>query len=175
MNTALRRKKIAETLTNSEQPVSASKLAEMYSVSRQIIVSDVAILRVSGYEISATPRGYIMESRQPEKSFGYKGLLACKHTTNEQLLEELYTIVDFGGYVIDVIVDHDQYGQLSGKLNISSRYEADLFLEKAEKDTGKPLSTITGGVHLHTIGCPDKEVFELIKNALLSKGIAMKE
>ena len=80
---------------------------------------------------------------------GYEGLLACKHITNEKLLEELYTIVDFGGFVIDVIIDHEHYGQLSGKLSISSRYEADLFMEKAKKDTGRPLSLLIGGVHLH--------------------------
>lgn len=174
MDTATRRSKIIELLNNSDHPISASSLAEKLSVSRQVIVGDVAILRASGHEITATPRGYVSGEENSEKHFPYEGLLACKHITNEKLLEELYTIVDFGGFVIDVIIDHEHYGQLSGKLSISSRYEADLFMEKAKKDTGRPLSLLTGGVHLHTIGCPDREVFKLIKNALLEKGIIIK-
>ena len=52
-----RRKLIRQTLT-SQQPTSATTLAEMCSVSRQVIVGDIALLRAAGLEIVATPRGY---------------------------------------------------------------------------------------------------------------------
>ena len=41
-------------------PVSAAALARRFSVSRQIIVGDIALLRASGADISATPRGYVI-------------------------------------------------------------------------------------------------------------------
>ena len=51
-----RRRAIAKTLT-AEHPVSATALAGQFSVSRQIIVGDIALLRAAGLDIVATPRG----------------------------------------------------------------------------------------------------------------------
>ena len=42
-----RREKIIEEIKKSNKPISASKLATMLGVSRQIIVGDVALLRAS--------------------------------------------------------------------------------------------------------------------------------
>lgn len=50
-----RREKIIEEIKKSNKPISASKLATMLGVSRQIIVGDVALLRASGFCIAATP------------------------------------------------------------------------------------------------------------------------
>ena len=55
-----RRNRILETLSVAARPVSAASLAADYSVSRQIIVGDIALLRAGGYEIAATPRGYMI-------------------------------------------------------------------------------------------------------------------
>ena len=43
-----RRQAILDTLRRSGGPVSASALAEQFSVSRQIIVGDIALLRAAG-------------------------------------------------------------------------------------------------------------------------------
>ena len=59
MHSDERRKAIADVLHAADAPVSASALAEKFSVSRQIIVGDIALLRSSGEEILATPRGTI--------------------------------------------------------------------------------------------------------------------
>ncbi len=40
-----RRKEILHTLANEEKPVSASKFASRFQVSRQIIVGDIALLK----------------------------------------------------------------------------------------------------------------------------------
>ncbi len=40
-----RRKQIMQTLANTEKPVSASKFAKTFGVSRQIIVGDIALLQ----------------------------------------------------------------------------------------------------------------------------------
>ena len=44
-------------LRTAEYPVSAASLASGLSVSRQIIVGDIALLRAAGEKITATPRG----------------------------------------------------------------------------------------------------------------------
>lgn len=49
--------KITETLNRADKPVSASTLAKKLPVSRQIIVSDAALLRAGGTEIEAPPPG----------------------------------------------------------------------------------------------------------------------
>ena len=58
MNAAQRRESILEKLSAAKAPVSASALAGQLGVSRQIVVGDVALLRASGAQIDATPRGY---------------------------------------------------------------------------------------------------------------------
>lgn len=52
-----RRQAVAQALEEAVEPVSAAALAERFSVSRQIIVGDVALLRAGGTDILATPRG----------------------------------------------------------------------------------------------------------------------
>ncbi|MEG0829238.1 MAG: transcription repressor NadR [Anaerovoracaceae bacterium] len=172
MDTGKRRDELLKILKQKESAISASTLAQQLSVSRQIIVGDVAILRAAGAEISATPRGYVYR-QNTALDFPFEGLIACKHST-AQLAEELYTIVDFGGVVIDVTIDHLIYGQLSGTLNIRSRHDVDLFTEKVTaEENAKPLSFLTGGIHLHRIGCQNKGDFQLIKAALSEKNIML--
>lgn len=160
-----RKAKIIEEIQKSQKPVSASSLAKKLGVSRQIIVGDVALIRAGGTHIIATPRGYLLDNQQLQKTY----TIAVKHT-QEQLGDELYTIVDLGGSVIDVIVEHAIYGQLTGKLHLSSRYDVDQFLKKIKNDEAKPLSQLTDGLHLHTIQCQDEETYHRIMNALNEKG-----
>ncbi|WP_324822490.1 transcription repressor NadR [Sinanaerobacter sp. ZZT-01] len=173
MQTKTRRDQIIAALQESETPISATTLASQFNVSRQVIVGDIAILRASGNNIASTPRGYLYHSDNNDKMpFEYVGVIACKHTFS-QLIEELYTVVDYGGSLIDVTIEHAIYGQISGALAIHSRYDADLFATKVQSGEGKPLSDLTEGIHLHRIGCKDVSTFLRIENALLKKGIAL--
>lgn len=170
MNT--RCKRILEVLQQADGPVTASSLAKELDVSRQIIVNDVAILRASGESILATSRGYILREEEGEQAFPYVGTIVSKHTP-EQLADELYVVVDYGGTVIDISIDHAIYGELSGKLDLSSRYDVNVFLKRVEEEVGAaPLSTLTGGAHFHRIGCKDKAMFEMIREELVEKGLA---
>lgn len=174
MDAGSRRDSIEEILSASKIPISASSLAERFGVSRQIIVGDIALLRASGAPVVATPRGYIIEqSVSPVPSDDYT--LACCHDQGDMLLDELYTIVDNGATVIDVIVEHPVYGQLTGLLQISSRYDADRFIEALAEGNAAPLSQITDGIHLHTIRCADPARVEYIKKKLYEKGILVSE
>lgn len=167
MNAAQRREKILKRLTGASQPVSASVLAGELGVSRQIVVGDVALLRAAGAHIDATPRGYQI---QPPPQ-GYTGILACAHRTEAEMRAELYTVVDQGGVVVDVAVENPLYGELRGNLNLASRYDVDNFLAQAAAAPEGLLSRMTGGVHLHTLRCPDEATFRRIADALAKQGI----
>lgn len=165
-----RKEKIIEEIKKSDKPVSASTLAKKLGVSRQIIVGDVALIRASGTNIIATPRGYILDSKQQNQTY----TIAVNHS-QEQMADELYTIVDLGGCAIDVIVDHPVYGQLTGKLHLSSRYDVDQFIKKVNNNQAKPLSQLTDGLHLHTIQCPNEDTYQRIVSALDKKGYLFKK
>ncbi|MDD4199966.1 MAG: transcription repressor NadR [Eubacteriales bacterium] len=165
--------KILKILVDAKDPTTASSLAEKMGVSRQVIVGDIALLRAAGHEITATYRGYILHEDSGEPSFLYVGILACRHNL-EQMQDELYTIVDYGGTVIDVAIEHAVYGEISGALNLSSRFDVDQFIWKVEEDDNStPISSLTGGIHIHHIGCKSKEIFDRIKEALIEKQIAL--
>lgn len=172
MNAGIRREKIVQRLEKAEGPVSATALAKELGVSRQIIVGDIALLRAAEHAITATPRGYVLERQESER--GKRFTIACRHD-KDQLRTELYTIVDYGGGVLDVIVEHPIYGQLAGKLQVFSRYDADQFCEKLDNHQAPPLCDLTGGIHLHTILCPDEETFHRIEQQLHNQGILVKK
>ena len=167
MNAAQRRESILEKLSAAKAPVSASALAGQLGVSRQIVVGDVALLRAGGAQIDATPRGYQLHPAEK----GFTGILACVHSTEDEMRTELYTVVDQGGVVVDVTVENSLYGELCGNLNIASRYDVDNFIRQAKDTPECLLSRMTGGVHLHTLHCPDAGTFQRIKKALGEKGI----
>lgn len=159
MNAEIRRNKILSILSGVSDPISATVLAQKLNVSRQVIVNDVAILRASGSELIATPRGYILQGRET----GIIHQIACIHDAGG-MRDELNAIVDQGCKVIDVVVEHPVYGQLAGTLQLSNRNDVKEFVERSEE--AQLLSYLTGGVHLHTILCPTEEAFERVKQEL---------
>ena len=169
-NAAVRRAAIAAILEEAEAPVSAATLARRFSVSRQIIVGDVALLRAGGAGILATPRGYL--GGQGNRG-GIIRKLACIHAP-EDMERELTAIVDAGGEVLDVVVEHPVYGQLTGELHIRSRCDVTDFLHRVEEGAAKPLSGLTGGVHLHTVRCSDGETACRVEEALRQEGFLYK-
>ncbi|KAF5047825.1 3H domain protein [anaerobic digester metagenome] len=174
LGAASRRSAVSQLLEQTTEPVSASALADKFRVSRQIIVGDIALLRASGAPVVATPRGYLME-RAAEDSTAQDYTVACRHENVEQLLQELYIVVDQGATVRDVIVEHPIYGQLTGQLQISSRFEADRFIKALTTSEASPLSQLTAGIHLHTLRCPDRACYERVAAALKSAGILVSE
>ena len=167
MNAAQRRECILEKLSGADAPVSASTLAAEMGVSRQIVVGDVALLRAGGTQIDATPRGYQLHPAEK----GYTAILACVHSTEDGMRRELYTVVDQGGTVVDVAVENSLYGEIRANLNLASRYDVDNFIRQAQTAPESLLSRMTGGVHLHTLRCPDQESFVRIRAALDEQGL----
>ena len=163
-----RRKQIMQTLANTEKPVSASKFAKTFGVSRQIIVGDIALLRAAGKSIVATVRGYILETE--ETNTGHISKIAVQHG-KDQTEEELRLIVENGGEIIDVIVEHPLYGELTGTLHIKTPQDIDSFMRRYQKSNASLLSELTGGIHLHTIRYPEKYMLKTIKQKLAEAGI----
>lgn len=158
-----RRSALMDILRASVGPVSATALAEHLGVSRQIIVGDVALLRAGGEDIAATPRGYICT----RETCALRRTVACSHSA-EQTGDELRIFVDNGCTVVDVIVEHPVYGQLVGALDLRSRYDVEEFLRRSAG--AAPLSSLTEGLHLHTLLCPDDAALARVKNQLREKG-----
>lgn len=171
MTAAERRNKLKEMLMSENQAVSASKLASRFSVSRQVIVGDIALLRTAGLEIDSTPRGYVIHKEQT----GIIHQVACCHSGEEQMVDELNLMVDYGCKVIDVIVDHPIYGRLTGALYVESRYDVQLFANKVNECDALPLSSLTDGVHVHTLSCTSEEGYEQLVNELKKRGYLISE
>lgn len=163
MNADERRKQILYTLKQSDMPITGSKLANIFKVSRQIIVGDITVLRASGYDIYATPRGYLLPHDYMKKE--QLATIACQHN-DDNLKTELEIIIDNGGKVRDVIVEHPLYGEIRVNLFINSRRDIQLFLEKKAKTNASALMSITNGLHYHTIEIPNIETLTLIKDEL---------
>lgn len=168
MEAASRRQAILDRLRMADRPVSASALAAGLNVSRQIIVGDIALLRAGGAEISATPRGYVL----PRATDGITRTIACRHTL-AQTGQELDILVGNGCTVLDVIVEHPVYGQLTGQLQISSRYDVEQFLARIRGSDAAPLSMLTGGLHLHTLCCPNEDAYTRACAALKAAGLLL--
>ena len=163
MTAAQRRSAIYEQLTRADAPISATALAQRFSVTRQIIVGDIALLRAEGHSITATPRGYVIPSET-----GLLRTIACHHSS-EDTQKELFAMVDCGCTVVDVIVEHPVYGQLTAPLALS--YDVEQFIRRMADSHAQPISALTGGVHLHTLSCPSEDAFAHLKATLADMGM----
>ncbi|MCI7125507.1 MAG: transcription repressor NadR [Agathobaculum sp.] len=172
MNAAERRTKITYLLTEAEGPLSATALAEKCGVSRQVIVGDIALLRAGGLRVLATPRGYVLEHASPLPYAACS--VVCRHD-GARLREELYTVVDLGGALVDVTVEHAVYGQLCAPLHIFSRFDADVFCDKIETPGVHPLCDLTGGIHLHTLRAADQQTLDRVVQGLAYRGFLLTE
>ena len=92
-------------------------MANNFSVTRQIIVADIALLRASGYQIIADNKGYKLITANND----FIKRIAVQHSKDD-VNNEFYAIVDNGGKVLDLIIEHPIYGKISVEINITSRY-----------------------------------------------------
>ena len=160
----IRRNGIIKYLAGESRPVPAKELAERFSVSRQIIVKDVARLRELGEPITALARGYVLEREaRPERVF------KTIHS-DEAVADELYLIVDNGGAVEDVFIYHKVYNKVSARMDIRSRYDVDMFIAGMASGKSSLLKNVTGGYHYHTVSAPTEEILDQIEAKLCENG-----
>ncbi|MGL5514724.1 MAG: transcription repressor NadR [Sporomusa sp.] len=160
-----RRTHILQILKQNSGPQSGSALAQHFGVSRQIIVQDIALLKSSGVNIISTYRGYILHQDSPSCS----RILWLRHT-DAQIEEELNTIVDLGGQVQNVIVQHGVYGRIVVDLIIHSRKDVQRFLQSVHSGQAYPLKKLTDDLHGHHICAKDEQTLNEIQHALQQKG-----
>lgn len=165
MNNTERREEIIRILTRAKEPVSGSRLAKQLSVSRQIIVQDVALLRTE-YPVLATAQGYVLYGQAQERC---RRSFLVKHSS-EQIGDELLTMVESGGRVLDVVVEHDVYGQIRADLNLATVTDVKSFCARLARSTSGPLFPISDGIHLHTVEAASESVLDEIEMQLRKKG-----
>lgn len=163
MNGEKRRQEIINMLKGSTEPVSGTVLAKNFNVSRQVIVSDIALLKAANYDILSTYRGYILNHA------GHKQRIFKVLHNTQQIADELYTIVNAGGRVIDVFINHKIYGELRAMLSIFSISDVDDFVDNLAKDKVSPLKQLTNDYHYHTVEADTEQILDIVEQELRNK------
>ena len=161
MDGKIRRNKIVEVLQKEKEPISGGTLAKLMGVSRQVIVQDITLLRTA-YPVFATAKGYLLYPAEEKKVCR---TFCVKHKP-EETRDELNRIVDLGGTVRDVMVEHDIYGEIRADLMLSRRKEVGEFCDKLEKSRSGPLNVLGSGVHYHTVEAENEDILDEIEKAL---------
>ncbi|MBQ7784601.1 MAG: transcription repressor NadR [Clostridia bacterium] len=166
-----RRAKILDVLKLQCTPISGTALAKQFHVSRQVIVQDIALMRAENHWILSTNKGYVYRSEetaggQPKRVFW------VKHNT-EQVLDEFMTVLDLGGKILDVAVEHELYGQIRVDLLIETVQDAHDFVARLARCRDNPLKVLTDDCHYHTIAAPSEKLLDLIEHELSEKGILL--
>lgn len=163
-----RRLKILEILNQEKDPIPGNELAKRMGVSRQVIVQDIALLRAVNKNILSTNKGYILY-HGIEKLPKYRRIMKVKHSLDETA-DELYAIVDFGGKILDVVVEHEIYGQITVDLILANRQDVDEFIKTTKEKNIKPLNHLTEGIHFHTVEADSEEILDDVEKNLERKG-----
>lgn len=163
-----RRKQLLNILSSSNNPVSGGTLAKELNVSRQIIVQDISLLRANGATIFSTNKGYLLQEDRK-----YSRVFKVYHT-DDQVEEELSTIVDAGGQIRDVFVYHKVYGVLKADMGIKSRRDICAYMEEISTGKSSLLKNVTSGYHYHTIDAESEEILDAIQEELQQKGFLAK-
>ncbi len=164
-----RRKQLAAILSASSEPVSGAYLAGELKCSRQIIVSDIAVLKASGFEILATNKGYILN-----KSPFSERVFKVRHTS-KKTKDELTLIVALGGIVSDVFVWHKVYGKIRAELNLFSLAGIENYMEGIKSGKSSELMNITSGYHYHTVKADSSTILDKIEEELKNNGYIVPE
>lgn len=160
---ARRREEMLSRIKESKKPVPGKELAETFKVSRQVIVQDIALIRAAGYDILSTNRGYLLN--EPHTA---SRIFKVSHT-EEELEDELCSIVDLGGEVVNVMVNHRVYGRMEAPLHITSRRKVREFIEDIRNGKSSPLMNITSNYHYHTIEADSTDTLDIIEEMLRRK------
>ena len=171
MTGEVRRMKIRQMLLEAREPLTGTALARGLHVSRQVIVQDIALMRAENHDILSTNRGYLYRRKDDRISLP-KRVFFVRHST-EQVLSEFMTVIDLGGKILDVVVEHEIYGQIRADLLIETPQEAHDFAEKLNNSRDNPLMILTGDCHYHTVAAPSEKLLDLIQQELDNKGFLL--
>lgn len=163
-----RRAQILQILKEHGSPLSGTMLAKMLGVSRQIIVQDIALIRAENHNILSTNKGYIYRAAEGENAQP-KRVFYVRHTTG-QVLDEFLTVLELGGTILDVAVEHEIYGQIRTDLLIETPRDAQDFVDRLTRCKDNLLKVLTDDCHYHTVAAPSEKLLDLIQQELKHKG-----
>lgn len=165
MTTAQRRTEILKILKKADAPVAAKELAARFGVSRQVIVQDMAVIRVSTPGILSTTRGYVLQ----QDNGSSREFKVCH--TPEQTEDEMNLIVDYGGHIKNISISHRLYGRISADMDIRSRQDVHEFVEALKNSRSSVLSNATSGYHYHLVAADTPERLDMIQQKLQEAGL----
>ena len=168
MTGSQRREKMVQLLKTSDSPLSGTALAKQLQVSRQVIVQDIALMRAENHAIVSTNKGYLYRSAAAENTWP-KRVFFVRHST-EQVLEEFLTVIELGGQILDVSVEHELYGPIRADLLIENRADAEDFVRRLAACRDNPLKVLTDDCHFHTVTAPSEKLLDLMEAELRAKG-----
>ena len=169
--TKQRREELLDLLKTSSAALNGQSLAEHFHVTRQIIVQDIALLRTDGAPILSTNRGYLYKDRQ--ENAAVHQLFKVQHGA-EDMEAELLAIVDNGGRVQTILIEHPVYGEIQTYLKLTCRRDVQHFLEQVENSDFRPLSELTDGIHYHLVEAETQQDLHYIEEALDQLGYLVK-
>ena len=163
-----RREAIRRMLLDAREPLTGTAMANAMHVSRQVIVQDIALMRAEHLPILSTNKGYLLQTEAPMPAQP-KRVFFVRHTT-EQVLEEFMTVIELGGRILDVAVEHELYGHIRADLLIENARDAADFTERLGQCRDNPLKVLTDDCHFHTVSAPSEKLLDLIEQELRSRG-----
>lgn len=167
-----RKQELLALLKQSKEAINGQSLAEQFGVTRQIIVQDIALLRADGAQIISTNRGYIYKSSD-NNSYVHR-LFKVNHKVSD-MEDELLAIVDNGGRIQNILIEHPVYGEIQTLLKLTCRRDVSHFLDQASSNDFRPLSDLTNGVHYHLVEADSEQDIDYIEEALNHLGFLVKE
>lgn len=165
--TEKRREALVRMLRESEEPLTGTQLAQIFKVSRQVIVQDIAVLRAGGIQVVGGLSGYWVPT---EVLKTLKKTFVSKHTGDALMEEELQIVVDYGGKMLSIAVNHPLYGDIVCPLVIKNREDIRHFMERLKDEKAAPLSSLTEGVHFHTVEVEDEASYQSMYDQLKKRG-----
>ena len=168
MNGESRRETIKKMLLQAQRPLTGTALAQELHVSRQVIVQDIALMRAEHMPLLSTNKGYLLRPDAVRESQP-KRVFFVRHTT-AQVLEEFMTVIDLGGRILDVAVEHELYGPIRADLLIENAQDTQEFVERLKACRDNPLKVLTDDCHYHTVAAPSEKLLNLIEAELREKG-----
>ena len=164
-----RRDYLVSVLKEETKPIKGGELAKLCSVSRQIIVGDITLLKARNHPIIATPNGYLYLQNEESRTKSKSIIIASEHLP-EDTEKELQLIVDCGVTVKDVRVEHPLYGDLTASIMVSNRSDGRQFIMKLKTTNAALLSQLTNGIHLHTLEAQTEEQLQHAIDSLRDAG-----
>ncbi len=162
-----RRYELLSLLKTAGKAITGTELAKHANVSRQVIVNDMNLLKARNEPIISTSQGYLYMPL--EKAAYVERKIVCTHSA-ENALDEMFTIVDCGVTIKNVIVEHAIYGEITASIMVSNRPEVEAFVKRVEETKANYLSVLTDGTHMHMISAPSEGLLDLAEERLREKG-----